>query len=298
MKIVTAENGKRTVKISKSEWESIGKKHGWLAKYSQSNMDFYHASNSGSDNSTLDSLRQGIKTDMAQGYGQGSGFYVWTNKQDAIRHSQDFGTNNGYPIIITISVGLTPENFDLDHEVMSSLTGNFISSTWDQLFKRLPEGSVNMEGRGVIDIASSKKLTNGNMQFFISGTRSRFTLSPNTESSIGVGESFGSIFNAIQKNFPQASSQFEQQALNDTVQKGGALKYVGQSIRPSKIEALVNNQWVDVTSQSPSPQQGVNQQHNSNLPERTQQTQQNTQQQPQNQISTIGFISNYIGKLS
>ena len=30
MKIVTAENGKKRVKISKSEWESIGKKHGWM----------------------------------------------------------------------------------------------------------------------------------------------------------------------------------------------------------------------------------------------------------------------------
>lgn len=30
MKIITAENGKKTVKISKSEWETIGKKHGWM----------------------------------------------------------------------------------------------------------------------------------------------------------------------------------------------------------------------------------------------------------------------------
>ena len=30
MKVVTASNGKKTVKISKSEWETIGKKHGWM----------------------------------------------------------------------------------------------------------------------------------------------------------------------------------------------------------------------------------------------------------------------------
>jgi len=30
MKIVTASNGKKTVKISKNEWKSIGKKHGWI----------------------------------------------------------------------------------------------------------------------------------------------------------------------------------------------------------------------------------------------------------------------------
>jgi len=30
MRIVTASNGKKTVKIAKSEWETIGKKHGWM----------------------------------------------------------------------------------------------------------------------------------------------------------------------------------------------------------------------------------------------------------------------------
>ena len=30
MKIVTTSNGKKTVKISKNEWKSIGKKHGWM----------------------------------------------------------------------------------------------------------------------------------------------------------------------------------------------------------------------------------------------------------------------------
>jgi len=37
MKIVTAENGKKTVKISKSEWETIGNKHGWMIKTAKTN---------------------------------------------------------------------------------------------------------------------------------------------------------------------------------------------------------------------------------------------------------------------
>ena len=32
MKIVTASNGKKKIKISKSEWETIGKKNGWMKK--------------------------------------------------------------------------------------------------------------------------------------------------------------------------------------------------------------------------------------------------------------------------
>ena len=43
MKIVTAENGKKTVKISKSEWETIGKKNGWMrtAMDPQQNLDHF-----------------------------------------------------------------------------------------------------------------------------------------------------------------------------------------------------------------------------------------------------------------
>ena len=29
MKIITTSNGKKQIKISKNEWENIGKKHGW-----------------------------------------------------------------------------------------------------------------------------------------------------------------------------------------------------------------------------------------------------------------------------
>ena len=35
MKIITASNGRRKIKISKSEWHSIGKKAGWTKKAGQ-----------------------------------------------------------------------------------------------------------------------------------------------------------------------------------------------------------------------------------------------------------------------
>ena len=32
MKIITAENGQKRIKISKNEWKAIGKKNGWISK--------------------------------------------------------------------------------------------------------------------------------------------------------------------------------------------------------------------------------------------------------------------------
>ena len=34
MKVIQAANGKKRIKMSKSEWENIGKKHGWMEKTS------------------------------------------------------------------------------------------------------------------------------------------------------------------------------------------------------------------------------------------------------------------------
>ena len=258
MKIITASNGKKTLKMSKVEWTNIGKKAGWMKKAQNNFREFYHGTSSGENNKNIASFKQGINPSMAKGYGQGEGFYVWLNKNSAINHSKEF-SSVGYPMIVSIQAELSPQNFDLDHEVMSSITGQFIADTWDTLFKRLPEGSVKTD-RGIINISKSRKVQSGSsgeaMQFFFTNGRIS-TKSPKTESDVGTGELFGAIFNILQKQFPQQTSDFELKAFiqiaNNT---NAALKYVGsQTLIPSKIEYFVNNQWVDVTNQNPPQEQ-------------------------------------------
>ena len=41
MKIVMASSGKKTLKISKSEWRNIGKKTGWLKSLGMANLTLY-----------------------------------------------------------------------------------------------------------------------------------------------------------------------------------------------------------------------------------------------------------------
>ena len=235
-------------------------------KISQNIMTFYHGTSSGENNENIESFKRGVNASIAQGYGQGSGFYVWADKNDAIAHSRNFlSGSNGYPMIISVSCPLSPENFDLDHEVMSSVTGQFIFGTWDSVFKRLPEGSIQTEF-GVISIADSKKNEGGTMTFFFSrpdGRRKRKSYLPNTESDIGAGQVFGSIFNSIQKNNPQAAVEFEKRAFQQVLSSGArvALKYVGaQTLPVSSIECFINNQWVNASNGIPQQQQPVQQQ--------------------------------------
>ena len=252
------------IKLSKSQWEQIGKTTGWLRKSQnvQNIREFYHGTSSGTNNQNIISFKKGINPSMAKGYGQGEGFYVWLNKNNAINHSKEF-SSGGYPMIVTVQAELSPQNFDLDHEAMSSMTGQFIADTWDVLFKKLPEGSIQTE-RGIINILKSRKIPSGPsagaMQFFFTNGKIA-TKSPNTESNVGTGELFGAIFNILQKQFPQQTSDFELKAFSQVVNNSNAaLKYVGsQTLIPSKIECFVNNQWIDAINQN-IPQQVQSQQ--------------------------------------
>ena len=85
--------------------------------------EFYHASKSGENNSIIHSFRNGINSQLATGHGQGNGFYVFINKQDAIEHSMAKGNYktvelSGCPIVVTIDIQENPELFDVDYEVL------------------------------------------------------------------------------------------------------------------------------------------------------------------------------------
>jgi hypothetical protein len=243
-----------------------------IIRLAQQSYNFYHGTTTGENNSTLQSVRQGIKTDMSTGEGQGYGFYVLVSKQDAIEHSQgEFRKKGGVPMIVTINAPLTPKHFEIDHEVMSHLTGQFIFDTWETVFKKLPNKTIQFEtnkGTGPLNIEKSRISSFGTMVFWIDdpeGIKRKLAMIstfPQTDTNQGLGRTFGQIFNAIKKYMPEAILEFEEKALQNTIKAKGALKYIGPSIQPSKLEALINGQWVDVTTQDPPTQENQENQEN------------------------------------
>ena len=90
--------------------------------------------NPGPNQQNVLSFQRGINSQIAQGHGQGAGFYVFLNKNKAIQHATQFlesdGTN-GYPMVVTMQAVFSPQNFSLDAEVMTNLVGPFIFNTWN-----------------------------------------------------------------------------------------------------------------------------------------------------------------------
>jgi hypothetical protein len=215
-----------------------------LMMFSTKPIEVYHGSNTGTNFSTLKSFQQGIQANVAQGYGQGAGFYVWSDKNSAVKHATGITQGNvmitsadttGLPMVVTVEAILNPEEWDLDYEISRNVILNWIHSNWETISNKLGD---------VLDINRTKKLDAG-MGFVKAGETKRKAFAFGGSSTIGMGELLGSIFNHLQQKDPNVTRPFEELFFAN-MSPGVAIKYIGaKPLTAKKIEILQNNQWVD-----------------------------------------------------
>jgi hypothetical protein len=231
-----------------------------MMMFSTRPREVYHGSNTGTNFATLRSFQQGIRANIAQGYGQGAGFYVWSDKKSAVKHAMGLAQGNmmvtaadttGFPMLVTVEAMLTPEEWDLDYEISRNPVLMWIHSNWETLKNKLG---------GILDIDRSKKLDTG-MGFVRAGETKRKAFAFGGSSTTGMGELLGQVFNHLQQNDPNITRPFEELFFAN-MPAGAAIKYVGQRpLSPKKIEVLQNNQWIDarqLQGQQQPPQQSPN----------------------------------------
>ena len=236
--------------------------------------------------------------------GQRGGFFAWNDKNKAIQHALSIKNEEidkaqkitGIPVVVTLMVKLTEENWDIDYEMHGRLLMPFMRKNIE-LIKKIPNGTITTSENEKIDTQQTKDFGQG-ILFFGSGMGAIRDKDPsddqNTSITIPQAARIGAIFDYLQNNYPELTKPIESELFKQIK----AIKYIGNDILPVyTIEALVNNQWMDATSQdppligqNPASQQNANQQPSPNLSVNN--------QQPQNQTPTIAFISNYVGRLS
>jgi len=231
----------------------------WLQKIAQQQqITVYHGSSTGANNTTLQSFRQGTQN-KGGGYGQGGGFYVWTDYATAKNHATGFG-QDGYPMVLAFAVTLNPEEWDIDYELMPQTAAQAIARHWQE-FQSL--GPIQI-GNTIID-PSRSTTEDGGIGIYRSLTAGRKMIRFDDQSSGGGagiewGKLLSNIIQRMEQINPQIILEMEQQAFSN-LKPGQALKYVGQgTLMPTQIQAFVNNQWIDVTSQDPPIQQQQQQQ--------------------------------------
>lgn len=215
-------------------------------------VDLYHGSNTGVNDSVLESFkREGARSDIASGYGQGSGFYMYTEKNRAISQAKmrvggggnfvlSQGDTAGKPMVLTFNETLDPATYDLDYELQKGLVVDWLYKNYSILKDKIaPKLTAQERYAGVSDVVD-KNLDQGIMSSGIrvqSETGSRKTIYSGTEADIREGELIGQIMNRLQANDPETVYAFESELFKSPL--GLVLKYVGSSpLKPKNIETF------------------------------------------------------------
>lgn len=205
--------------------------------------EFYHGTTF-----PVESFTQGIDASRAKGHGQGSGFYVYLGKSDAINHARDlasgemfkgFGDDadqaDGKPIIVVINPPFTPENFDIDFEAFGNSFGMFVLDNIDyfaQNHQELGIGSrLGFKPDRVLKLAKDRKVQFSN--------RKRSTIIfPSEEINPVVAANISQTAEKLSELNPDMYRKFEESVLSSA----SAVKYNGaEKIFPLRIEDLEGN---------------------------------------------------------
>jgi hypothetical protein len=215
-------------------------------------VSLYHGSNTGVNDSVLNSFKtQGARSDVAQGYGQGAGFYVYTEKNRAINQAKmrvgggsNFtlaqGDTSGKPMVLTFNEMLDPATYDLDYELQKGLVVDWLYKNYETLKEKIaPKITAKERYAGVLG-KIDKDLDKGIMSAGIrvqSDTGSRKSIYSGSEPDIREGELIGQIMNRLQANDSATVEAFESELFKSPL--GLVLKYVGATpLKPTNIETF------------------------------------------------------------
>lgn len=232
-----------------------------VKRYKGFETDVYHATYAGEKTCIFKSfIKEGAKSGLAQGYGQGTGFYAWTRRELAVNHAINFLEDKpgSYKMIVKMRAKIRPADWDIDYEVDAKCAVRFIIDNF-VIFKNIPDGLIDVGGDKLMpskcvirgdSIAFSLKIAGG-------GTR-KFGLSRDTEEVSTVhGELLGKCLNYLQEHFPQNLAEAEIKWFSEE-RNIPAVKYVGKKpLRVDAVEVFVRGGWVLVYSEKKITQEGI-----------------------------------------
>jgi hypothetical protein len=233
---------------------------------SSKTVPLFHASNTGLEDSILKSFqKEGGKSGIAKGYGQGAGLYTYTSREAAEKHARSIMQGNvltgadarGKPMIVKFDETLDSSRFDLDYELNKSYVARWLHDNFDQvqsvlsdmkyspLLKKLelqdPSGktlrgvqtqtfaSPNSGGAGLADSWLMQQQTR---------LPSRRAIYDSIDSVTRDGEVLSQIMKFIGKRNPEMLQKFRE-GFFETMPPGSAIKYIGSdNLVPSNIDVL------------------------------------------------------------
>jgi len=182
-----------------------------------------------------ESFASGIDAKRAKGFGQGEGFYFYTDKARALQHGKEalagkFDKEESCPdgattaYIVVSDEPVTPETFDIDYEAYAGGFAEFVINNREYFEPR-------KEDYGIV------RINPGSMQFFTE-TGSRKAVAPGRPIDRHRAVIISQMAEKLSSEDSEMFKRFEQEILP----KATAIKYNGEEvIYPLRIEDLEGN---------------------------------------------------------
>jgi hypothetical protein len=202
---------------------------------------FYHATLAGKNGEVLASLAEGVDPSRAKGFGQGAGFYLWANRDRALRHLGDVASGEGLikevavagePILVVLDVPLTPEDFDIDYEVYAEGLMHFLrdNAAWftSNAERLVFPFSVYDDGEFA---DASFKFTETGLMWRIGSRRKHSTFDSDMR-----GTDDGRLLSAFARRLSEVAPDMFRRFEAEVLPRASAVKYVGPRVQPLRIE--------------------------------------------------------------
>jgi hypothetical protein len=227
-----------------------------MMMFSTKPVEVYHGTYTGKDDRVLASFRtKGVLPNLASGYGQGHGFYVWSDKKSAANHTNAIANDpmvstgadlGGAPMIVTIEAIMEPEKWDLDYEMNHEKMIDWLHDNHEMANEIAGAEGVRIANRFSREIPAGddRMVMSKGVQFKEpSGSRSTH-YAKGKFGGMRAGELVGSIMNRIQQKDAATIHRFEELFFAN-MGPGVAVKYVGsEPLKPKRIEVFRDGQWV------------------------------------------------------
>lgn len=182
-------------------------------------------------------MRKGAWSDISDGHGQGSGFFVWTTREKALRHISWLRSGVKkiyYPLLVQFKEILDNKNWNLDYELNTYLIIAFLRGHWN-LFKKIPDDAVKIDDAHLI-VSKCKKGLFKNIHFETDKWQFNSGGVKDKESSLLEGAVMGKIFDYLEANYPSETEYFESRVFTGLAKRGIGIKYVGH--KPLKVHSF------------------------------------------------------------
>ena len=202
---------------------------------------FYHATLAGKSGEVLASLAEGIDPSRAKGFGQGAGFYLWANRDRALRHLADIASGEGLtkevavagePVLVVLDVPLTPEDFDIDYEVYAEGLMHFLrdNAAWFTANAERLVFPFSVYDDGEFADASFK-FTGTGLMWRIGNRRKGMSFDSDMRDT-GDARLLSAFARRLSEVAPDMFRRFEAEMLP----RASAVKYVGPRVQPLRVE--------------------------------------------------------------